>query len=321
MKGFPLMKGGTILESKAINKDIHQGKEDLNNEDVKTSVFKDFLALIKIGIINSNIITAITGMWLALFYNGLNFLPYLDKVIFATIGVWLVIAGSCALNNYIDIDIDTKMKRTQKRPTVTGNFTPTFALTIGLSFVTIGLLFLFTTSVTAGLVGAFGSFVYVVLYSMWTKRKYTINTVVGAFSGAVPPLIGWAAIDPDLHTVAWVLFIIMFIWQIPHFLALAMKKTDDYRTAGIPMLPVVYGNEITKRQTLVWVACLLPLPIFLVDLGIVFVALATMLNIGWLVLGFVNYKKDDMKWATKMFVYSLNYLTILFTSMVILAVF
>lgn len=311
------MEGGAILESKAINKEIHQGNGNVEKEEVKTSVFKDFLALIKIGIINSNIITAVTGMWLALHYNGLNFLPYLDKVILACLGVWLVIAGSCALNNYIDIDIDSKMKRTQKRPTVTGNFTPAFALTIGLSFVTVGLILLFATSVSAGIIGAFGSFVYVVLYSMWTKRKYTINTVVGAFSGAVPPLIGWAAIDPDLHVVAWVLFIIMFIWQIPHFLALAMKKTEDYRVAGIPMLPVVYGFDITKRQIMIWLICLLPLPFFFTDLGILFVILGTVLNVAWILIGIVNYKKDDMKWATKMFVFSLNYLTILFVGMII----
>lgn len=292
--------------------------EDVNGKESKSTLVKDFLALIKIGIINSNIITAFTGIWLALFYNGLGFFDHLDKVILAIIGTWLVIAGSCALNNYIDRDIDGKMDRTKSRPTVNGHFSSNFALTIGLLFVTLGELFLFQTTVTAGLIGAFGSFIYVVLYSLWSKRRYTLNTVIGSFSGAVPPLIGWAAIDGNLHIVSWVLFLIMFLWQPPHFLVLAMRRTDDYRDAGIPMLPVVYGFQVTKRQIMIWIFCLLPLPFYLLSLGIPFVILATILNIGWIVLGLTGYKKqDDMKWATKMFVYSLNYLTILFVAMVI----
>ncbi|MEH7279907.1 protoheme IX farnesyltransferase, partial [Bacillus toyonensis] len=161
------------------------------------------------------------------------------------------------------------------------------------------------------------------LYTLWTKRKYTLNTVVGSISGAVPPLIGWAAIDPSLgHPIAWMLFLIMFIWQIPHFLALAMKRVDEYRNAGIPMLPVVHGFEITKRQIMIWTVCLLPLPFYMSGLGITFMVLATLLNIGWIVLGFYGFrKKDDIKWSVQMFVYSLNYLTILFVSMIVVTFF
>jgi heme o synthase len=144
---------------------------------------------------------------------------------------------------------------------------------------------------------------------------------VGSISGAVPPLIGWAAVDADLHIVAWILFLIMFIWQPPHFLALAMKRCEEYRKAGIPMLPVVHGFEITKRQIVIWVACLLPLPFYLFSLSIPFVVLATVLNIGWLLLGIAGFKmKDDIKWAKLMFVYSLNYLTILFVTMVVVTI-
>lgn len=292
--------------------------ESTKVEESKSTLVKDFLALVKIGIINSNVITAFAGVWLALYYNNLGFFDNLDKVILSIIGTWLVIGGSCALNNYIDRDIDGKMERTKSRPTVSGHFSPSFALTIGLLFVTLGELFLFQTTVTAGLIAAFGSFVYVVLYSLWSKRRYTINTVIGSFSGAVPPLIGWAAIDGNLHIVSWVLFLIMFLWQPPHFLALAMKRTDDYREAGIPMLPVIYGFQITKRQIMIWIFCMLPLPFYLFSLGLPFVILASILNIGWIIIGLSGYRKlDDTKWATKMFVYSLNYLTILFVSMVI----
>lgn len=293
-------------------------KMEMDSEPIKASAFKDFLALIKIGIVNSNMITAFTGIWLALFYNDLKLFDYMEYVILAVIGTWLVVAGSGSMNNFIDRDIDVVMKRTKKRPTVTGRFSPAFSLTIAVSFITLGSLMLFYTTPAAGFIGLFGSFAYCVLYTIWTKRRYTLNTVVGSFSGAVPPLIGWAAIDGNLHPVAWVLFLIMFIWQIPHFLALAMKKTEDYRAANIPMLPVVYGFAITKRQIMIWILCLLPLPFYLMDLGLPFVILASILNLGWLAMGVNGYKSmDDLKWANRMFIYSLNYLTIMFVSMII----
>jgi protoheme IX farnesyltransferase len=157
---------------------------------------------------------------------------------------------------------------------------------------------------------------------MWSKRLYTINTVIGSVSGAVPPLIGWAAVDANLSVMAWVLFLIMFIWQPPHFLALAMRRAEEYRAANIPMLPVVHGFEVTKRQIMIWIACLLPLPLYLYELGTGFLILATALNIGWIIMGVKGFKNKDleMKWATKMFVYSINYLTILFVSMVLFTI-
>ncbi|TYR79913.1 protoheme IX farnesyltransferase [Priestia megaterium] len=284
----------------------------------KTSVWKDFLATIKIGIVNSNFITAFTGFWLALFFNGESFLNHLDTAFFGLVGSSLVIAGSCSLNNYIDRDIDLLMERTKDRPTVTGKFTPLTVLLMGIGLTLTGLLMLLATTITAALIGLIGAVTYVFLYTIWSKRRYTINTVIGSVSGAVPPLIGWAAVDGNLHVVAWVLFIIMFIWQPPHFLALAMRRSEEYRAAGIPMLPVVHGFTVTKRQIMVWIVCLLPLPFYLYELGTPFLVLATVLNVGWLVLGFLKYNKlEGEKWGSLMFVYSINYLTILFVAMVI----
>src|SRR5690606_14567183 len=153
-------------------------------------------------------------------------------------------------------------------------------------------------------------------------RRHVSNTIVGSISGAIPPLIGWAAVEPALGTGAWALFLIMFIWQPPHFYALAMKRTEEYRAANIPMLPVVKGFHRTKKSMLAWVLLLFPLPFLLMELGIGFIILATALNIGWLVLAIRGFKAaDDLKWAKKMFIYSLNYMTILFVSMIIFAVF
>ncbi|WP_438822745.1 heme o synthase [Oceanobacillus alkalisoli] len=286
--------------------------------DVK-SLMQGVKALIKIGIVNSNLIPVIAGFWLAIYIYGLTFSEHVGTLIMTLIGSGLVIAGGAILNNWYDVDIDPKMSRTKSRPTVTGLFSLRAVLIAGIVTTVIGLgvLLLFTT-VYAALFAFIGWFVYVVLYTMWTKRKYTLNTIVGCFSGAMPPLIGWYAIYPELHVVPVGLFLIMFIWQTPHFLALAMKKADEYKEAGVPMLPVVYGFNMTKRQIIVYVACLLPLPFLLSSLGTTFLVIATALNIGWFILAVTGlFIKDDLKWANRIFIYSLNYLVILFPMMII----
>jgi heme o synthase len=289
---------------------------DRQEIEVATSAWKDFLSLIKIGIVNSNLITTFTGIWLALYFSGKSFLENIDIVVFTLLGTAAIIAGSCAINNFYDRDIDHVMERTRLRPTVTGRISSFQVLLLGTGFISIGTILLLMVSVSAAVIGLLGVFSYIVLYTMWTKRQYTINTVVGSIAGAVPPLIGWAAVD-DLNIIAWILFLIMFIWQPPHFLALAMKRSEEYRKAGIPMLPVVHGFEVTKRQIIVWVACLLPLPFYLFSLGIGFIVLATVLNIIWLILSLIGLKmKNDLKWSKWMFIYSINYLTILFVAMV-----
>lgn len=287
-------------------------------DETTSSLWADILSLIKIGIINSNLMTAFAGFWLAVHFTEASFFDHWQAFLMSMIGITFVIAGGCIINNYYDRDIDKVMSRTQSRPTVTGTISLKHILIMGVSVTSLGLLFLLFTTWVAALIGAFGWFTYVVLYTMWSKRRYTLNTVVGSFSGAVPPLIGWAAIDPGLHPVAWGLFFVMFIWQTPHFLALAMKKTEEYRKAGIPMLPVVHGFSITKRQIVIYTACLLPFPFYLHSLGTVFVVIAALLSIGWFAIGVAGFfMKDDMKWATWMFVYSLNYLTILFVAMIV----
>ncbi|MFC7321435.1 heme o synthase [Halobacillus campisalis] len=284
----------------------------------ETSFLADIKSLIKVGIINSNLITTFTGFWLAVYFTGASFTDQWLTFLLTMFGTAFVIAGGCILNNWYDRDIDHLMARTDSRPTVTGSIPINVIKWMGVIVSVLGIIILSFTTIPAALFGAFGWFTYVVLYTMWSKRKYTINTVIGSFSGAVPPLIGWAAIDPGLQLEAVILFLIMFIWQTPHFLALAMKKRDDYKAAGIPMLPVVHGFRMTKRQIVIYVACLLPLPIYLASLGSIFLSIAFALSLGWLILGIAGFfMKDDYKWATWMFVYSLNYLTIMFLTMVL----
>jgi heme o synthase len=297
---------------------IEKGVTSLDSVAVKSSAWSDFMALIKIGIVNSNVITTFTGLWLALHFTGQSFLNNLDIIFYTVAGSSLIIAGSCAINNYVDRDIDHLMERTKARPTVTGKVIPAKVLGLGIFLIGLGTLCLFLTTVTATVIGLLGVFSYVVLYTLWSKRQLVSNTIIGSFSGAVPPLIGWAAVDANLDMMAWVLFVLMFVWQPPHFYALAMRRVNEYRAAGIPMLPVVKGFKATKRSILLWVIALLPIPFFLQQLGIPFLILATVLNIGWLALGIYGYKiKDDIKWAKLMFVYSIQYLTIIFVAMVV----
>lgn len=287
-------------------------------EQHESTLLADLKSLIKVGIVNSNLITTFAGFWLALYFTNSAFVENWEIFLLTMFGTAFVIAGGCILNNWYDRDIDPVMTRTKSRPTVTGTIALNHVLILGIATTGIGFILLFFTTVQAALIGLFGWFTYVFLYTMWSKRRYTLNTVVGSFSGAVPPLIGWAAIDPDLHIVAIVLFLIMFIWQTPHFLALAMKKCEEYKAAGIPMLPVVHGFEFTKRQMVVYTACLLPLPFYLVDLGTAFIVIASLLNVAWLAIGISGFfMKNDLKWANMMFIYSLNYLTILFLVMVV----
>src|SRR5690625_2948646 len=291
--------------------------EEIGNK----SFISDVKSLVKIGIVNSNLLTVFAGFWLALYFTGSTFGANLDIFLFTMAGSALVITGGCIINNWYDADIDPVMERTKTRPTVTGNITLNTALVLGLAATVLGLILLLFTTVQAALFAFLGWFVYIVLYTMWSRRRYTLNTGIGSFSGAAPPLIGWAAVDPGFHIVPFILFLMMFIWQTPHFLALAMKNKDEYKRAGIPMLPAVHGFEITKRQIVIYIACLLPLPFYLGSLGSIFIIIASVLNAGWLILGISGFFiKNDLKWANMIFIYSLNYLLIIFLSMIALTV-
>jgi len=155
---------------------------------------------------------------------------------------------------------------------------------------------------------------------MWLKRTHTLNTVVGSISGAVPPLIGYAALEPNLYIDAWLMFLVMFLWQPPHFLALAMRRTEEYRAAGIPMLPVVNGFAITKRQIIWWIATLIPASLLFMHYGPVYVVITAALGGYWLYLGLKGFKaEDEIKWANKMFFYSLIYLVVWIVTLLLTA--
>ncbi|HCD59766.1 MULTISPECIES: heme o synthase [Exiguobacterium] len=290
---------------------------DMAIEQADQPTFKDYITLAKMGIVRADLITVFAGYVVAASYITDDVLLYLWQtkwmLLWTLLGSGLVIAGSCYLNNYIDRDIDYKMERTMGRPSVTGKMDGQRILALGLGILATGTVLLLIVNHVAAVFGLIGSFVYVVIYTMWLKRTHTINTVVGGISGAVPPIIGFAAVTPTLHIDAWILFLIMFVWQPPHFLALAMRRTEEYRAAGIPMLPVVNGFAITKRQIVWWIAVLIPSSLLLAHYGIIYMIVMALLGGYWLYMGLKGLKIQDeqaeIKWASKMFFFSLFYFT------------
>lgn len=278
----------------------------------------DLKYLVKGLVLVANVFPVLAGFWLAVHFTGGSIKDHLDLLAITMLGSLFVVAGALVLNNWYEVDLDKEMARTQRRPTVTGSFSLKQVLLIGISFTVIGFVILLFTTRETWLYSLIGWVAYVLLYTVWMKRKYTLNTVMGSLSGAVTPLIGWGAITSTYHYVPLVLALLLFIWQMPHTFAIAIRRHDEYKAAGVAMLPVVRGIEFTKRQIIVYVACLLPLPFFLMSIGIWFVVIATILNILWLLLSIGGFfTNSDKKWARAQFLFSVNYLAILFVVMII----
>lgn len=281
--------------------------------------FKDVKAIVKLGLVQGNLIPAFAGAFIAIMLSGRSFLSSIPELLTMLFGTTLIMAGSCALNNFYDQDIDSIMPSKQDRPSVTGKVSTASILQLSLVLMIVGEMLLFMINIETGIIGFLGIFGYVVLYSVWSKRHLVSNTIIGSFPGAIPPLVGYAAIEPSLSSTAWMLFVIMFIWQPAHFYALAIKRSEEYALAGIPMLPSVKGFKRTRLSMLFWVMLLLPTPFFMQELGTVFIVLASVLNLGWLLLAISGFRSNvkENKWAMTMFVYSLNYLMIFFVMIVV----
>lgn len=293
--------------------------EQQRSERSVRQMFADLKLLVKGFVLVANALPIVSGFWLALYFTDASFAANWELFLITIVGGTLVMSGALIFNNWYEVDLDTKMARTQERPTVTGHFSLKTVLTMGIVASVLGHIILLFTTFEAFIYAFLGWFTYVVLYTFWSKRRSTLNTVIGSISGAFTPLIGWAAVTTAWHIVPVVLFLVLFIWQIPHTFAIAMRRHDEYKAANVPMLPVVYGFKMTKRQSLIYILCLLPMPLLLPSLGIPFVVIITLLNIGWIILvirGF--FVKDDIKWANHMFYYSLTYLTVFFIGMIVL---
>lgn len=296
-------------------------KEQTLSYNSSRVTFKELQQIIKMGLVQGNLIPAFAGSWLAIVLANHSFLSSIPQILMMLVGSTLIMGGACALNNYYDQDIDSIMPSKQQRPTVNDRISDRNLLMLSFGMMLIGEALLFALNIPSGVIGLLGIVGYVSFYSIWSKRHTVWNTVIGSFPGAVPPLIGWTAIEGNISLVAVALFLVIFCWQPIHFYALAIKRKDEYSLANIPMLPSVKGFKRTRVSMFLWLVILLPLPFLLSSLGTTFIVLATLLNLGWLYLGLTSFKKnsDQTKWATKMFIYSLNYLVVFFVLVVVVS--
>lgn len=276
---------------------------------------------VKTGIIKSNLIPMIAALMLALYTYELSFVEHIPSILYAFVGSAFIIGAAGTFNNLYDRDIDAIMKRTKSRPTVTGELSVRSIWIVGILLLLLGLAILALTTPLAAFLGFLGVFFYVVPYTIWTKRRTIWNTEVGSISGAMPPLIGWAAVAPNIwHPAAWALFIILVIWQMPHFYAIAIRKRDDYAAAKIPMLPVMKSMRRTYIQTNIYLILLMFTSFLFIPLSWGLTLSSLILGGIWLWISFVGYRQmDEKKWANKMFAYSLIYMTAVFATVIIYA--
>lgn len=282
--------------------------------------WKDFIFIAKPGIVFDNMITTFGGFWLA----SRGQIDWI-LLLFTMLGTTMVVAAGCVLNNYLDRDLDVKMERTRKRALPSGRMSPRLVLWYGSSLGIVGLAILsFQANLLAALLGLIGLFVYVWIYTAWLKRTSEWNTVVGAISGAMPAVMGYVAVANTLDMGAWILFVIMFLWQPPHFWALAIRRKKDYTAAGFKMLPSVRGNYQTKISMVRYVVPLVPASLLLYLYGYVgelYLIVASALGLFWAAMCVMGFKtkteEEEDRWAKRFFVFSINYLTILFLIMII----
>ncbi len=291
----------------------------ISQEDAQTahqSTASDYFELLKPRVMSLVVFSAIAGVVMA--PGALH--PYL-----AFMSVFMIALGagaSGALNMWYDRDIDAIMTRTQKRPLPLGKITPDDALFFGivLTILSVGFLGLATNWVAAGLL-LFASFFYVVIYTMFLKRRTPQNIVIGGAAGAFPPMIGWAAVTGEITLESLILFAIIFMWTPPHFWALALYKCKDYERVGVPMMPNVAGERSTKIQMLLYTLSLWPLtlaPYFLEMVSSYYLIGVCLLNLVFTLSSVaVLREKEGYDQAKKMFGFSILYLFLVFTFMMI----
>lgn len=274
---------------------------------------------LKTGIIKSNLVPMFAGLTLAMYTYEYKITDKIPEMILAIIGTALIIGAAGAFNNVYDRDIDAVMERTKVRPTVTGAISIKTTIWLAIMLAVLGILALSFTTLLSAFLGFMGLFLYIVPYTMWTKRRTVYNTEVGSLSGAMPPLIGWAAIYPDItHPALLGLFVIAILWQMPHFYAIAIRRHDDYKAANVPMLPVVKGIKRTYLQTNIYLIIMMLASFLLGSLSIGLMLVGLLLGGIWLIISIVAYRQEDSeKWAKMLFIYSLIYMTIMFSTIII----
>ena len=314
-KNYQKSSGARVLKSDTCIVDTHpEDSYAKNYQNDSSSTLKDYFALTKPGVTSLVVFSSITGMVLA---------PGKINLFIAIISIFATYLGSASaasINMWYDIDIDSIMQRTQKRPTVRGIIKPDDAITFG---VTLGFASVFIMAVFVGYLPAFlliFSILFYVFYTVYLKRYTPQNIVIGGISGAVPPMIGYTSVTNNINEVAIVLFLIIFFWTPAHFWALSLYRSEDYRRANIPMMPIVRGDRYTKIQIIIYASLTflssLSICIFY-NTSLFYVASATILGGKFVIDSIALLSDKENKRAPKLFGYSIIYLFLLFGSLLI----
>jgi protoheme IX farnesyltransferase len=280
------------------------------------TVVRDYLTLTKPKVQSLLLFTTITTMYVA----GD---PSLGLVFLTCLGGALSAGGAGAINHAVDRDIDRTMARTADRPVASGRISPAAAIAFGVGLGAASFLLLaLTVNPLAAALSLSGLLGYVCVYTLWLKRTTPQNIVIGGAAGAVPPLVAWAAVTGELSGMAFYMFAIVFFWTPPHFWALSLLMKDEYAKAGIPMLPVVRGEEETRRQILLYTVLLYAvtqLPFCAGGLGIAYLIPSMLLGAAFIYFSARLYRTRERRWALRTYLFSLLYLALLFLSMAIAA--
>jgi protoheme IX farnesyltransferase len=288
----------------------------VQNVDRFWRVLKDYYQLSKPRIVALLIFTTATAMFIAA-----DGLPRLDLLLFTIIGGSAAAGGASALNQYLDREMDARMQRTSKRPIPSGRVEPRDALIYGMAmnafaFLVLGLY----VNWLAAALALGGAVYYVYLYTVLLKRNTSVNIIIGGGAGAMPVLVGWAAVTGSLSIEAWILFAIVFYWTPPHSWALALIVNKDYARVGVPMMPVRHGERATHWQIVVYsvllvIVSLLPGPLQM--LGPVYMLLAVILGVELVRVAVKLLRAPDKVIQRRMWKYSTAYLAYLFLAMIV----
>jgi len=280
------------------------------------SLLRQYLVLTKPRVTQLAVFCAVIGMFLAT-----PTLPTLQTLVAGTAGIWLLAAAAFAINCLIEQQVDAKMLRTARRATATGTISA--QQVIGLSGLVGGtgmfVLYYWVNPLTMWL--TFATFVgYAVIYTMILKPRTPQNIVIGGFSGAMPPALGWAAVANSVPAEAWLLVLIIFIWTPPHFWALALYRNKDYEKSGLPMLPVTHGQRFTRLHILLYSVALLAttmLPFVVRMSSWLYLVCALMLGLRFVHISWQLYKSYSDDKAKQLFRFSILYLALLFASLLV----
>tara|TARA_R110002074_G_scaffold33080_1_gene92149 strand:- start:3477 stop:4397 length:921 start_codon:yes stop_codon:yes gene_type:complete len=294
--------------------DTSLGKEAIETR-VNTDLTRvsDYFALLKPRVMSLVVFTGVVGLVVA--PGSLHPVLAVTALLCIAIGA----GASGAINMWFDADIDAVMERTQERPIPAGRVSANEALAFGtvLSVASVVLMGLAVNYVAAALLALTIAF-YVFVYTMWLKRRTPQNIVIGGAAGAFPPMIGWAAVTGDVSAESLILFAIIFMWTPPHFWALSLWRDIDYAKAGVPMLPVVAGRDVTRRQIVLYSALLFPIavmPYVLGYAGIFYGAAAAILSGLFLLMALRVWRRKDEESAKQLFAFSLLYLFLIFATL------